>query len=107
MTLKSVTEGTQPKKVQTLSQPIIPQPRPVAEVRVCMYVCVCVCVCVCLAFDAKCAVFITFFFFTFYHQARIAVQPKRVSRTPIIIIPAATTSLITMYNAKDVLQDLR
>ncbi|XP_037513576.1 LOW QUALITY PROTEIN: parafibromin-like [Rhipicephalus sanguineus] len=33
--------------------------------------------------------------------------PKRVSRTPIIIIPAATTSLITMYNAKDILQDLR
>lgn len=29
------------------------------------------------------------------------------SRTPIIIIPAATTSLITMFNAKDVLQDLR
>jgi len=41
-------------------------------------------------------------------QARLAVQPnKRISRTPIIIIPAATTSLITMYNAKDVLQDLR
>ncbi|XP_021926024.1 parafibromin [Zootermopsis nevadensis] len=71
MTLKSVTEGTQPKKLQTPSQPIMPQPRPVAE-------------------------------------ARIAVQPsKRISRTPIIIIPAATTSLITMYNAKDVLQDLR
>ncbi|KAG1676683.1 Parafibromin [Nymphon striatum] len=32
---------------------------------------------------------------------------KRVSRTPIVIIPAATTSLITMYNAKDVLQDLK
>ena len=29
------------------------------------------------------------------------------SRTPIIIIPAATTSLITMFNAKDILQDLR
>uniref|UniRef100_H2ZI58 Cell division control protein 73 C-terminal domain-containing protein n=1 Tax=Ciona savignyi TaxID=51511 RepID=H2ZI58_CIOSA len=26
---------------------------------------------------------------------------KRVSRTPIILIPAATTSLITLYNAKD------
>ncbi|KAJ9591699.1 hypothetical protein L9F63_001786 [Diploptera punctata] len=71
MTLKSVTEGTQPKKVQTPVQPVIPQPRPVAE-------------------------------------ARLSVQPnKRISRTPIIIIPAATTSLITMYNAKDVLQDLR
>ncbi|XP_077492132.1 parafibromin-like [Amblyomma americanum] len=33
--------------------------------------------------------------------------PKIVSRKPIIIIPAATTSLITMYNAKDILQDLR
>ena len=33
MTLKSVTEGTQPKKVQTPIQPAIPQPRPVAEVR--------------------------------------------------------------------------
>ena len=32
---------------------------------------------------------------------------KRPSRTPIIIIPAAPKSLVTMYNAKDVLQDLR
>lgn len=32
---------------------------------------------------------------------------KRPSRTPIIIIPATNTSLITMYNAKDVLQDLK
>lgn len=32
---------------------------------------------------------------------------KRVSRTPIIIIPAGTNSLISMYNAKDILQDLR
>ena len=30
---------------------------------------------------------------------------KRTSRTPIIIIPAATTSLIQMINAKDILQD--
>ncbi|KAI8429759.1 hypothetical protein MSG28_000306 [Choristoneura fumiferana] len=30
---------------------------------------------------------------------------KRPSRTPIIIIPAAATSLITMYNVKDMLQD--
>ena len=29
------------------------------------------------------------------------------SKTPIIIIPAALTSLITMHNAKDILQDLR
>ena len=32
---------------------------------------------------------------------------KRTSRTPIIIIPSANTSLITMFNAKDVLQDLK
>lgn len=32
---------------------------------------------------------------------------KRPSRTPIIIIPGAAKSLITMLNAKDVLQDLR
>lgn len=32
---------------------------------------------------------------------------KRVSRTPIIVIPATTNSLITMYNAKDILQELR
>uniref|UniRef100_U5EWV0 Parafibromin n=1 Tax=Corethrella appendiculata TaxID=1370023 RepID=U5EWV0_9DIPT len=42
-------------------------------------------------------------------QARMLPQSqnKRVSRTPIIIIPAATTSLITMYNARDILQDCR
>ncbi|XP_022218858.2 parafibromin [Drosophila obscura] len=32
---------------------------------------------------------------------------KRPSRTPIIIIPAANTSLITMLNVKDILQELR
>ncbi|XP_072176223.1 parafibromin-like [Diadema setosum] len=32
---------------------------------------------------------------------------KRVSRTPIIIVPAANTALITLYNAKDLLQDFR
>ena len=32
---------------------------------------------------------------------------KRPSRTPIIVIPAAPKSLITMFNAKEVLQDLR
>lgn len=57
MTLKSVTEGTQPKKAQTPSQPIIPQPRPVSEVRVCMCISVCVCVYI---YDAKCAVVITY-----------------------------------------------
>ncbi|KAH3795821.1 hypothetical protein DPMN_149382, partial [Dreissena polymorpha] len=40
-------------------------------------------------------------------QARPPPGQKKGSRTPIIIIPAATTSLITMFNAKDVLQDLR
>ncbi|KAI0989891.1 hypothetical protein GJ496_006549 [Pomphorhynchus laevis] len=34
-------------------------------------------------------------------------KPKRVSRTPIIIIPAGVVSTITMLNAKDILQDLR
>lgn len=29
---------------------------------------------------------------------------KRQSRTPIIIIPAAGTSLITMFNVRDILQ---
>ncbi|GJQ77292.1 putative recruitment of 3'-end processing factors to RNA polymerase II holoenzyme complex [Trypoxylus dichotomus] len=32
---------------------------------------------------------------------------KRVSRTPIIIIPAGTSSLITMHNVKDILQELK
>lgn len=43
-------------------------------------------------------------------QMRIQAQQmgnKRPSRTPIIIIPATNTSLITMYNAKEILQDLR
>lgn len=41
-------------------------------------------------------------------QARLLPQNvKRQSRTPIIIIPAATSSLITMYNAKDILQELK
>uniref|UniRef100_A0A7E4WE24 CDC73_C domain-containing protein n=1 Tax=Panagrellus redivivus TaxID=6233 RepID=A0A7E4WE24_PANRE len=32
---------------------------------------------------------------------------KRTSRTPIIIIPATGTALISMYNVMDILQDLR
>lgn len=45
-------------------------------------------------------------------QARIIppnlqAQNKRQSKTPIIIIPSAPNSLITMYNAKDILQDLK
>ncbi|GAA53982.1 parafibromin [Clonorchis sinensis] len=40
-------------------------------------------------------------------DARLAARSKaRSSRIPIIIIPAAPTSLITMYNARDILQDL-
>ncbi|KAG8310576.1 accessory factor associated with RNA polymerase II [Homalodisca vitripennis] len=39
---------------------------------------------------------------------QLSSQPiKRTSRTPIIIIPGANTSLITMYNAKDILQDFK
>ncbi|XP_013777733.1 parafibromin-like [Limulus polyphemus] len=68
MTLKSVTEGTQPKRAVT---PVAPQPHPVP-----------------VAVPNR-------------------TPQKRVSKTPIIIIPAATTSLITMYNVKDILQDLR
>lgn len=43
------------------------------------------------------------------NQARQVPQraQKRTSRTPIIIIPSANTSLITMYNAKEILQDLK
>jgi parafibromin len=43
-------------------------------------------------------------------QARIIPQNmpnKRQSRTPIIIIPSAPNSLITMFNVKDILQDLK
>ncbi|XP_041369422.1 parafibromin-like [Gigantopelta aegis] len=40
-------------------------------------------------------------------QARPPPNQKKGSRTPIVIIPAAATSLITMFNAKDVLQDLK
>ncbi|GFN88354.1 parafibromin [Plakobranchus ocellatus] len=86
MTLKSVTEGAQARKMQTPSVPQVPQQqqqlpqpqqsqphqpgaRPVS-------------------------------------QARLPTQ-KKGSRTPIIIIPAASTSLITMLNAKDILQDLK
>uniref|UniRef100_A0A0K2U9A7 Hyrax [Apis mellifera] n=1 Tax=Lepeophtheirus salmonis TaxID=72036 RepID=A0A0K2U9A7_LEPSM len=36
-----------------------------------------------------------------------ASSGKRPSKTPIIIIPAAPKSLISMHNAKDVLQDLK
>lgn len=41
-------------------------------------------------------------------QPEVSARPqKRQSRTPIIVIPASGTSLITMYNVRDVLQDMR
>ncbi|KAK2186474.1 hypothetical protein NP493_199g06037 [Ridgeia piscesae] len=40
-------------------------------------------------------------------QARPPANQKKGSKTPIIIIPAATTSLITMYNSKEILQELK
>lgn len=42
-------------------------------------------------------------------QARVVPQNinKRPSRTPIIIIPGTNSSLITMFNAKDILQDMK
>lgn len=41
-------------------------------------------------------------------QSGLPQKPqKRVSRTPIIMIPATPTSLITMYNARAILQDLK
>lgn len=43
-------------------------------------------------------------------QARLLPQNpqnKRQSRTPIIIIPSSPNSLITMFNAKDILQELK
>ena len=41
------------------------------------------------------------------HTNNVNKPQKRVSRTPIIIIPATNTSLITMYNCKAILQDLK
>ncbi|KAL5011516.1 hypothetical protein ScPMuIL_010067 [Solemya velum] len=73
LTLKSVTEGVQARRVP---QTVAPEPQPVPQARP-------------------------------ISQARPPPNQKKGSRTPIIIIPAATTSLITMLNAKDVLQDLR
>lgn len=36
-----------------------------------------------------------------------SMPSKKISRTPIIIIPAGANSLISMYNVKDILQDLK
>ncbi|GIY28645.1 parafibromin [Caerostris extrusa] len=68
MTLKSVTEGSQPKR------PVTPLPQPERPIPT---------------------------------TNPVRAPTKRVSKTPIIIIPAATTSLITMYNAKDLLQEFK
>lgn len=40
-------------------------------------------------------------------QARQPPNQKKGCHTPIIIVPATNTSLITMLNAKDILQDLK
>ncbi|XP_065830132.1 parafibromin-like [Oscarella lobularis] len=40
-------------------------------------------------------------------HAKSPTLPKKESRTPIVIIPAAVTSLLTMYNVRDFLQDYR
>lgn len=78
MTLKSVTEGTNPaiRKPQTNPSPIPTSgllPTSAAKL-----------------------------------TPQQAAQNKRTSKTPIIIIPSANnTSLITMYNAKDILQDMK
>ncbi|PAV91104.1 hypothetical protein WR25_02807 [Diploscapter pachys] len=42
-----------------------------------------------------------------HNQPAGGQKPKRSSRTPIIIVPGALTSLITIYNAKDILEDMK
>ncbi|CAG5126553.1 unnamed protein product [Candidula unifasciata] len=78
MTLKSVTEGAQAKKTPQPAPQPVPQPAPVQPS---------------LSRPVS--------------QARPPPNQKKGSRTPIIIIPAAASSLITMLNAKDILQDLK
>jgi len=81
MTLKSVTEGNQPKKqLPAATPPVISSAHPTTQLPS-----------------------------TTPQQAVVNRPPtsKRVSRTPIIIIPASNNSLITMFNSKDILQDLR
>jgi parafibromin len=81
MTLKSVTEGNQPKKqLPPAMPPVISSNHPPVQPP------------------------------STTPQQAVQNRPptsKRVSRTPIVIIPAANTSLITMYNAKDILQELK
>lgn len=50
---------------------------------------------------------VSFVLFVIYISNIIYFFFIKGSRTPIIIIPAATTSLITMLNAKDLMQDLK
>lgn len=43
-------------------------------------------------------------------QAKLTASQQakqRVSRTPIIVIPAGQSSLISMHNAREILQDLK
>jgi parafibromin len=80
MTLKSVTEGNQPKKQLPAATPPVISAHPTTQLPT-----------------------------TTPQQAVVNRPPtsKRVSRTPIIIIPASNNSLITMFNSKDILQDLK
>lgn len=78
MALKSVTEGAQSRKKESSAPPTHSLP-PTPQTQVARPI----------------------------SQARPPPNQKKGSRTPIIIIPAASTSLITMLNCKDVLQDLR
>ncbi|XP_050443400.1 parafibromin isoform X2 [Adelges cooleyi] len=74
MTLKSVTEGTVPKKPVATVTPVQQSSRPPGT------------------------------------QAKLSASQQakqRVSRTPIIVIPAGQSSLITMHNAREILQDLK
>lgn len=79
MSLKLVTEGKQQAKVQNPNNQSLPPGRPKELIPTA--------------------------------QARIIppqnASNKRQSRTPIIIIPGTVSSLITMYNAKDILQDYK
>jgi len=74
MTLKSLTEGAQARKMPAPAPQPAPTPQPVSRP---------------------------------VSQARPPPNQKKGSRTPIIIIPAAATSIITMLNTKDILQDLK
>ncbi|XP_046683535.1 parafibromin-like [Homalodisca vitripennis] len=71
MSMKSVIEGDQPKKIPALQTPH-PEPTLTALAGLQLY-----------------------------------FPPSRPFRTPIIIIPEVNTSLITMYNVKDILQDYK